>query len=211
MFPPKLCSFVFSVLQCRFWMLFYIAPKWLVSWNGRRYIQDHFPFSSTSAFVIQFPFITLVKRRGRKFWVRAWFKDNSCLPPSYSLSCTRGIGDCKGQLLSPCSGQFFPSASLNGTDTGNIRFLLFQIFVAEYLLVLLILKKKILEKKDSRNMIVYCKWVGMNIGGIGKHVLKNWLGYNCIHSMEMKTSSAFMENYFLFKKLVMIFCFVLSK
>lgn len=52
----------------------------------------------------------------------------------------------------------------------------------------------------------------MNIGGIGKHVLKKLIGLE-LHSLygDEKCSSAFMENYFLFKKLVTIFSFVLSK
>ena len=61
-------------------------------------------------------------------------------------------------------------------------------------------------------MIVYYKWLGMNIGGIGKQVLKKSIGLE-LHSLygDENCSSAFMENYFILKKLVMIFCFVLSK
>ena len=52
----------------------------------------------------------------------------------------------------------------------------------------------------------------MNIGGIGKHVFKKSIGLE-LHSLygDENCSSAFMENYFILKKLVMIFCFVLSK
>ena len=108
------------------------------SWRWRNtQLMTIFPSPSTPAFIIQFPFIALVKRRGRTFWVGVLFRDNSFLPSVFTHP--RDPGSERRSSPTSFSDQLSLPASLHGTENRYQLLLFTHIFVPEY-------KEKILGK-----------------------------------------------------------------
>lgn len=152
-----------------------------------------FPFPSVSAFIIQFPLTTLVKRWGRKFWVRITFEDNLFLP--FMLKPLRDPGPER-----PASPSFWhqlsPPAPLHSTDTGNIRFYFLRSFY-----------QIILSLTSSRNMAFNYKWLSIITGMTGKHSLLILLE---LHYSEGNCSSVLTKSYFLFLNMLWLLLCVIK-
>ena len=115
---------------------------------------------------IQFPFSTLVKRRGGKFLSESTIQRQSFLPSVLQpLRHARDLGSERPTSSKSFLDQLSPPASLHSMDTGNVRFSspAPPIFLSECPTSATD-KEEILGKKDSREVVFYCKWLGMNMG-----------------------------------------------